>query len=251
MSRICSFSIVLVSLLVNAAVQAAVPQPQEFELRSRWLHAMLDESEPAARPHLELLYEDTADTISRGRSWRGTPFQLGDKTYTNGLQFNSTKHLLVVLDRPAERFTAEVGLENNDDTRRGAAAGHGSVTFHVLVEGKEVLTTPILRLKDGPYPIDVPLDGARQFEIRVKDGGDGRGWDQAVWADAGVKLQDGGTIRLQDLPLGDTAPKAISSTEPPFSFVYDGKPSADLLKTWPATRNAEKLDAHRSRHTLT
>ncbi len=34
------------------------------------------------------------------------------------------------------------------------------------------------------------------------------------------RLQDGGSIRLQDLPLGETAPKAISTTEPPFSFVY-------------------------------
>ena len=230
---------------------AVGPQPQEFELRNRWIAPLLDKPEPAPRPHLEMLYQDAADGISRGQSWRGTPYQLGDKTYTNGLAFNSTKHLLVVLDRPAERFTAEVGLENNDDTQRGAATGNGSVTFHVLVGDKEVLTTPVLRLKDGPHPIDVPLNGARQFEIRVKDGGDGRGWDQALWADATVKLQDGGSIRLQDLPLGDTAPKAISVTEPPFSFVYDGKPSSDLLKTWQVSRDAEKLDAQRTRHTLT
>ncbi|MGE5293606.1 MAG: alpha-galactosidase, partial [Solirubrobacterales bacterium] len=209
-----------------------------------------DQAQPGPRPHMEILFQDTTDGISREKSWRGTPYQIGDKTYTNGIAFNSTKHLLVVLDRPAERFTAEVGLENNDSTQQGEENGNGSVTFHVLVAEKELLATPVLRLKDGPRPIDIPLNGARQFEIRIKDGGDGRGWDQGLWADATVKFQDGGSFRLQDLPFPETAPKAISTTEPPFSFVYDGKPSSDLLKTWQFSRNARKLDSQRTQHTL-
>jgi len=251
MTKIGRYSIVLASLFVNAGTLAAGPQPQELELRDRWISPLLDKPQPAPRPHLEVLYQDTADGISRGQSWRGTPYRLGDKTYTNGLAFNSTKHLLVVLDRPAERFTADVGLENNDDTQRGATMGNGSVTFHVLVDGKEVLTTPVLRLKDGPHSIDTPLNGARQFEIRIKDGGDGRPWDQGLWADATIKLQDGSSVRLQDLPLGQTAPKAISAGEPPFSFVYGGKPSSDLLKTWQLSRDVRQLDSQRTRHTLT
>ncbi|MBU3666453.1 MAG: hypothetical protein FGM15_11350 [Chthoniobacterales bacterium] len=155
----------------------------------------------ATNPHLELLFEDASGGVSRHRSWRGTPFQLGEKTYANGLAFNSTKHFRVVLGRPAERFTAEVGLENNDDTRQGAQSGNGSVTFHVLVDGKEVASTPVLRLKDGAHPLDVPLNGASEFEIRVKDGGDGRAWDQALLADARIHLKDGDTVALQDLPV--------------------------------------------------
>lgn len=244
-------SILLVSLFLNGGVLAAGPQPQEFDLRSRWMDTLLDKPLAAPRPHLEMLYEDTTDGMSRGQSWRGTPYRLGEKTYTNGIAFNSTKHLLVVLDRPAERFVADVGLENNDDTQRGATMGHGSVTFHVLVDDKEVLATPVLRLGDGPRSIDVPLHGARRFEIRVKDGGDGRPWDQALWADAAVKLQDGGSVRLQDLPLGETASKAISITEPPFSFVYGGKPSGDLIASCQVRRDARRLDAQRTRHTLT
>ncbi|MEN6428274.1 MAG: alpha-galactosidase [Phycisphaerales bacterium] len=243
-------TVVLLSLFASVGTQAVVPQPEEFDLRCRWMDGLVSESQPASRPHLELLFEDAADGMSRGKSWRGTPYQLGEKTYTNGLAFNSTKHLLVVLDRPADRFIADVGLENNDDTQRGATTGNGSVTFHVLVDGKEVIATPVLRLKDGPRAIDVPLDGVRQFEIRVKDGGDGRGWDQALWADATVRLRDGGSVRLQDLPLGETGPKAIAVLEPPFSFFYDGKPSGDLLKTWPVSRDTQRLDAQRTQHTL-
>lgn len=37
----------------------------------------------------------------------------------------------------------------------------------------------------------------------------------------------------------------------PFSFTYDGKPSAEVLKTWEGKRASRQLDAHRTEHTLT
>ncbi len=248
--RFSFFGIVLVSLFTSATVQAVRPQAEEFAFRSQWMDTLFGKTQQAARPHLELLYEDVSEGISRGKSWRGTPYQLGESTYTNGLAFNSTKHLMVVLDRPAEQFVADVGLENNDDTRRGAVMGHGSVTFHVLIEGKEVFTSPVLGLKDGAHSVNVLLKGATKFEIRVKDGGDGRSWDQSLWADAVVKLQDGTSVRLQDMPLAGTGAKRLSLTEPPFSFSYDGKPSTELLKRWQVKRHTQKLNAQRTEHTL-
>ncbi|HUS74076.1 MAG TPA: alpha-galactosidase [Sedimentisphaerales bacterium] len=242
--------VVLVSLFASATAWAVSPQAEEFHLRDQWMGSLFDRMRQVVPSHLKLLYEDAAEGISRKRSWRGTPYQLGDKTYTHGLGFNSTKHLLVVLGKPAERFVADVGLENNDDTQRGAAMGHGSVTFHILVDDKEVLATPVLRLKDGAHAVNVPLKGARQFEIRVKDGGDGRSWDQALWADAVVKLQDGTSVRLQDLPLESTGGRRLSLTEPPFSFFYDGKPSTGLLKRWQVKRDTQKLDTQRTEHRL-
>jgi len=244
------FVLLMFHIFCPATAWAVRPQAEEFHLRNQWMGPLFATTEQVSRPHLKLLYEDAAEGISRKRSWRGTPYQLGDKTYSHGLGFNSTKHLLVVLGQPAERFVADVGLENNDDTRRGAAMGHGSVTFHVLVDGKEVFATPVLRLKDGAHAANIPLKGAGQFEIRVKDGGDGRSWDQALWADAVVKLQDGTSVRLQDLPLESTGGRRLSLTEPPFSFFYDGKPSTGLLKRWQVKRDTQKLDAQRTEHTL-
>jgi len=244
------YCIFIVGLLIAAPAQAVSPQPEEFHLRDQWMGPLFGRAGQVPRPHLKLLYEDVVDGISRKRSWRGTPFQLGKTTYTNGLAFNSTKHLAVVLERGAERFVADVGLENNDDTRRGAEIGHGSVTFHVLVEGKEVFTSPVLRLKDGAHSVNMSLKGATKFEIRVKDGGDSRSWDQSLWADAVVKFQDGSSVRLQDLPLENTGGRKLSLTEPPFSFLYDGKPSNELLKNWLVKRNSQKLDPQRTKHTL-
>jgi alpha-galactosidase len=207
------------------ACWAVTPTAEEMQLRDAWVRSTFTLPPKADHRGLKVLYEDVPDAMARGRSWRGTPFQVGDKVYSHGLALNSTKHLLVRLGEPGERFVADVGLENNDDTQRGAAIGQGSVTFHVLVGDKDIFTSKVLRLKDGPQPIDVPLHGASEFEIRVTDGGDGRGWDQALWAEAVVKLQSGASMRLQDLEIAD------QSKRNPFvaSYLSDGKSSAALL----------------------
>ncbi len=210
---------------------AVIPQPEEFYACQTWADNAFPGGRPGSGASLKVLFEDAPDAITRTRSWRGTPFQLGEKTYPNGLAFNATKHLRVRLGQPARRFTAEIGLENNDDTRRGETQGQGSVTFHVWVAGKEIFASPVRRRKDGPLPIDVPLNGAREFELRVNDGGDGRGWDQALWAEATAELADGTRVSLSTLP-GEGNPFA-------FSFQYDGVSSAKLLDGW--AREAREL----------
>ncbi len=80
------------------------------------------------------------------------------------------------------------------------------------------------------------LDGATSFDLLVNDGGDGRGWDQADWADARVILQDGTELWLDDL-----ARQASLGQGLPFSFVYDGHPSTEILPQW-----QRQVSAHRS-----
>jgi alpha-galactosidase len=234
-------------ILTLATATAATTQAGAFLACRQWTDAMLGSSNTTAAASLKLLYEDTADGVSRDRSWRGTPFMLGAKSYTHGLAFNSTKHFLVQLGQPAERFVAEVGLENNDDTQRGAAMGQGSVTFHVLVAGKEVLSTPVRRLKDGALSIDIPLHGAKEFEIRVKDGGDGRGWDQALWGEAVVFLPDGTQVRLQDLPWSGSA----NYNPARFSFLYHGESSPTFLPRWHRNVAAQQSTADRVQSEVT
>lgn len=231
-------------LLAATPARGVVPQPAEFDACRRWVEqAFGAASKPPVAACLKLLHEDAPDAMTRGRSWRGTPYMLGEKAYAHGIAFNSTKHILVRLGRPGESFRAEVGLENNDDTRRGAAIGCGSVTFHVLAGGKEVFTSPVRRLKDGAQPLEVPLRGAEEFEIRVKDGGDGRGWDQALWAEASVTLRDGSRVRLQDLPWADD----VEENARGFSFVFQGVPSATSLAQWNRVHRELPSDAQRGR----
>jgi len=109
----------------------------------------------------------------------------------------------------------------------------------------------VWRLSVAVREVDVPLNCARRLEIRIKDGGDGRGWDQGLWADAAIKFQDGTSLPLQDLPLGWMGVARPSLAQPPFSFIYDGKSSTELLKSWKAGCATRKLDAQRAEHTLT
>lgn len=249
--RFPALNCLLVALLLVAALmpegRAVAPQPGEFRAAETWWDAVFGVEAAAGRGSwLEVIYADVADSISRGRSWRGTPFQLGDRTFAHGIAFNSTKHIRVQLANPAARFKAEIGLENNDDTRRGEGLGQGSVTFHVLVGGEEVFASPNLRRKDGAMRVDLPLKGAREFEIRVRDGGDGRGWDQALWAEAVVAWESGGQLRLQDIPLAggkDANPEV-------WSLQYGGQESRELVRGWTRRQTEQQLDAQRVRREL-
>ena len=222
-------TVLFIGLLApGVRVHADVVGEKELAACRQWLDAVYGpQPAPAAGASLAVTYEDAADLLTRGKSWRGGPFKLGEKTYTHGLQYNATKHLRIRLDRPGARFVAEVGLDNNDDTQRGAAGNMGSVTFHVLVGGKGVFASPVMRLNDGARAVDVPLGGATEFELRMGDGGDGRAFDQGVWADATIHFQDGASLRLQDLPTA-------AASDNPFgvSLVYDGKSSSTLLPKW-------------------
>lgn len=48
----------------------------------------------------------------------------------------------------------------------------------------------------------------------------------------------------------DGQPNATATSEPFFSFTYDGQPASALLKNWKVTRSSRSLDAQRTEHTL-
>ncbi len=194
----------------------------------------------AARERLVLVEEEGAGDTKVGRCAFGTPLRLGDKTYTRGIGVNSRSVLRVLTARPAARFAADIGLDRNVDGTRG------SVTMHVIVAGQERFRTPVLRPDGSVQSIDVPLDGAESFDLVVQDGGDGRGWDQADWADARVILQDGTQLWLDDL-----ATQAEPAHALPFSFVYGGHASAELLPHWPCELSDRQVDATRAQRIVT
>ncbi len=60
---------------------------------------------------------------------------------------------------------------------------------------------------------------------------------------------------VQTSEAANQAPRArerpVYSAESPFSFVYDGKPSSELLKAWKLERSSRRLDEQREERTLT
>ncbi|HQO36489.1 MAG TPA: hypothetical protein PLG59_17635, partial [bacterium] len=109
----------LAILLPVCVAFSVTPTASEFLPCRQWCEQFFGISPHPLSPFMQVLEEDGPDAISRGQSWRGTPFKIGEKTYTHGIAFNSSKRLAIQPGKPAARFIAEIGLENNDDTQRG------------------------------------------------------------------------------------------------------------------------------------
>ena len=143
-------------------------------------------------------------------------------------------------------MTAIAGVDSNDQTR----PGRGSIVFSVLVGGKPVFQSALMREGMPGVLVQVDLGGASEFTLEVGDGGDNIGCDQADWAEAKVALADGRELWLGDMDTVDSR-QLTSDATPFFSFVYGGQPSAQFLADWKLERSTRELDAHRTQHTLT
>jgi len=173
------------------------------------------------------------------------PLKVGGVQYQRGLSVHAYSKIVVRLPEPGKSFAATVGVDSNYTT----VGGRGSVEFVMHVGGKESLRSPVLREGMAGLPIKVDLDGAKEFVLEVTDAGDGIGCDQADWADAKITLKSGRALWLADLPLY-RAEGFLDGASPPFSFIYDGQPSTDLLKTWKVYRTSKKRDGNRTEYTV-
>ena len=171
----------------------------------------------------------------------GSVLVIGDKSYIRGIGTNATSVLQITLVKPAAKFIADIGLDGNVKGTTPA-----SVRFYVTAGGKDLFATPVLRPNDGMRHIEVPLAGAREFRLKVDDGGDGRNCDQADWGDARVVLEDGTELYLDEM-MSQTA----VSAQLPFSFVYGGRPSREFIGSWKRACKLSRLNDGTMRYTLT
>jgi alpha-galactosidase len=213
----------------------------------RWAAAKFEGIADATRPDVGLDVLANNDPVQpNARS--GKPLLIGDKQYTRGLFCHAVSKVVVRLPGAGKTFSAIAGIDSNEQTR----SGHGSVVFSVTVGGKNVFRSEVMREGMAGVPVEADLAGAKELVLEVGDGGDGIACDQADWANARVMLADGNTVWLGDLPISGIygAYARTYGTEPFFSFTYDGKPSSELLRSWPLKRESRSLDAQRTQHTL-
>jgi len=120
------------------------------------------------------------------------PLKIADKTYRRGLYCPSTGSITVKLGYPAKNFHAVFGVDSNRVQSFYSNAGRGDVIGIVEFNGKEVFRSKPMREGMSGVPIDVALDGATQFTLRMEDAGGGVvervDFNQADWADARVEI---------------------------------------------------------------
>lgn len=219
---------------------ATVVAPGELSEAHAWAAAKFEVVPPlrTAEPALVVLANN--DPVQKN-SRSGKPMRLVAQEYTRGLFCHAFSKIIVRLPSPGASFSAIVGVDSNEQT----SGGRGSVDFSVNVGGAEKFRSGVMCEGMAGKAVKVELGGANEFILQVNETPDGISCDQADWADAKVTLADGRELWLADLPLreGERTPY---STELPFSFVYDGKPSAELLKAWKHERRSRKLDEQRT-----
>jgi alpha-galactosidase len=235
----------LMGVLPASAKDAAKPTPDEMAEAGRFVAAKyaMSETSFAQKPGLIVAVNNGPVELN---SHYQKPMKIVDKEFTRGIAAHANSKIIVRLPGPGKMFSSQIGLDDNFQTH----SGQGTIVFSVGVGGRSIFRSGVVRVTTPAKPIEVDLQGAKEFVLEVGDAGDGIGWDQAAWADARVELADGKTVWLGDLSiLEDQA--GLFSADPPFSFTYNGKPSSEFLGTWKVERKTKKLDEHRTGYTVT
>ena len=120
--------------------------------------------------------------------------------------------------------------------------------FSVVAAGKTLWKSAPVSISTGGTVADVALGGARTFLLTVRDANNNSRLAHADWADIRITLKDGSELRA-GAPLDEkSTPSCL-----PFSFIYGGTPSQNLLPEW-KRKASSKTDAagntaHRITHT--
>lgn len=222
---------------------AVTVAPVDLAQTRVWASAKL-EGKPLSMPKTEGLVVYANNDPVQKRERNGKPMNISGTQYTRGLYCHAQSHVLVRLPAAGKKFKAEIGVDSNSDT----SGGRGSVKFIVRAGDKELYRSDEMNEGQGPISLSLDLDGKDELVLLVDSCGE-ISCDQADWANARVELENGASVWLDELPFIAPAEEALS-TEPFFSFNYDGKPSAELLKEWNLTRSQKSLDLNRLQHEL-
>jgi hypothetical protein len=111
------------------------------------------------------------------RNAEGGRLRCGGRLYVKGLGMHSAARLTYAIDRPYQRFEAELGIDDVTDRR-------GSVTFRVFVDGEQKYQSPNIRGGEPPVRAAVDLSGGRQLSLVVDYGEWGDQRDLANWLNA-------------------------------------------------------------------
>ncbi len=244
---------ILLSMLLAVAWQVAIvpplfpgeevkPATKELGFNRAWAERAFGGTQTplAPRNRLLLLHEERAGDTKKNLGSLGGKIRLGDKTYSRGIGVKSQSVLRVELTQPADRFRAEVGMDPTSD------GTHTAIRFRVEVSGKTVFVSEFIKTPAAALALDIPLDGAQTFDLVVESPPDSEFPGRGNWADARVVLRDGSQLWLDEL-----ADQWETSTDFPFSFTLDGRPSREFLGKWKRDVKAEQLDRDRLRRTVT
>jgi hypothetical protein len=140
------------------------------------------------------------------RSIANHPLSLGGKVYEKGVGVHADSELEYELKPEYARFVSVIGL---DDAMKKLDLGN--IIFEIEIDGKNVLSSPVMRPGDYMY-VDVPIPaGSKKIRLLVSGGGINIGinGDHGDWAEAGFVIQSNEkpaySLKTKDLSMSLSA----------------------------------------------
>jgi len=107
----------------------------------------------------------------------GNPLTIRGEVYAKGLGMHAPGEVTIWTGGACSRFSAQVGIDDE-------VTQSGSVDFQVLGDGRPLAASGVRRSADPAATLTADLTGVRILTLRATDGGDGKNFDHADWADA-------------------------------------------------------------------
>lgn len=117
-------------------------------------------------------------SAQKNRSLNKKPLGIGGSAFQRGVGTHAPSQAYFLNEGSGPlRFQASVGLDDSTD-------GPGTVSFQILGDDKVLFNSGLVGKGDAARKVDVDLGGKKIIELRVTDGGDGKNYDHADWAEA-------------------------------------------------------------------
>ncbi len=132
------------------------------------------------------------------KSVDGHPLSIGGRTFDHGLGTHVGSTLWVNLNGSAQRFTAQVGVD--DEVRDRPDVGQHGVAFTVTGDGKPLFRSGPMHVGEAAKAVDVDLRGVKVLVLAVEPTGPQITDGHADWADATIAY-DGAKPAAVDPPV--------------------------------------------------
>ena len=107
-----------------------------------------------------------------GVSCDGTELTVGDVTFARGIGLHAPGELVIPAHGDWRWLTFSMGI-NSKMTERG------SIVVEVLGDDQPLFKSPVMRVREAPRYVEVPVTGVQTIRIVVSDAGDGNSADHA------------------------------------------------------------------------
>jgi alpha-galactosidase len=189
------------------------------------------------------------------KSLGGKTLTIAGQTFEQGLGVSAASTLYIDLKGTAEKFTANVGVD--DEVKAGSVlaparpgarppqpiteeqANAVSVVFSAYGDGREIWKSKIMKLGEAPEKVEVDLKGVKTLVLLVEHAGQGNRMDHADWADAKIAFTGQSPVVIA-IPV---EPAVILTPKPPETPRINGpkifgvRPGSPFMFTIPATGN--------------